>query len=165
MQKQRARTVLGKDAYDAIGKAANESRPKPWTPESVQFVHQGARRMLEFFFQTNVGGPVSFGFPIDWIDELKGARLADLKTARLSPSHTAIIVDGVDAFISVEGLFRDFATRSPSVKALMVHTFAATGGKTTSDAKKRASAENGRKGGRPAKKRQEHAVASGKAKR
>lgn len=166
MERKRARTVLSKQTYEAIGKAAKASRPKAWTPLSVEFVQKGTERMLEFFFPAKAAGHVTLSLPVAWIDELKGARLVDLRSARLSPSHTGVIVDGVDAFISVEGLFKDFlAERSPAMRALMIHSFAATGGKTTSEAKKRSSAENGRKGGRPpTKKQEEHALARGTAK-
>jgi len=159
MERKRTRTVLSKQAYAAIGASGKESRPQPWAPESVKFVNHGGTRMLLFFFSRQQGSDVPLGLPVDGIEELKEAKLAELKTARLSPSHTAVIVDGVDAFVSVEGLFRDFSANSPAVRALIARTFAANGGMATSEAKKRSSAENGKKGG-IRKKQPEHALAS-----
>lgn len=164
MERKRVRTVVSKEAYEAIDKSVGEGR-KPGTPLSVQFLDKGELRMLVFFFPTETGGGrVPVAVPVDTIEELKEAKLADLRKARLSPSHAALIVDGVDAFVSVNGLIRDFWESVPSAKTLIAQMFAAKGGKATSEAKKRASAENGKNGGRRPTKEPERAVASGKPK-
>lgn len=158
--KERAYTVLTDAAYQAAANSAKRQELSKATPESVTFVKRSGVRWLEFTFASPLGlTAAKISLPVKSIDELRRAKLIDLEQVRLSPSKTSVIVDGVDAFISVEGLLRDLGTQSPPLRAMFAHMFAANGGQRTSGAKKKASAENGKKGGRP-KTQPEHALAS-----
>lgn len=106
----------------------------------------------------------SQGIPLDAIAELKEATPRQLAKLELSPAGDTIISEALDAYISVEGLVRDFAKREPRVAERAAKLWAAYVGSQTSEIKRKASAENGKKGGRPRKK-PEHALARAESSR
>ncbi|MDA8232699.1 MAG: DUF2442 domain-containing protein [Magnetospirillum sp.] len=70
----------------------------------------------------------------------------EMARLEVSPVGTGLLLDARDIHVNVHGLVTSFI--SPH---LMASTLGRKGGASSSDAKKRSSRENGRKGGRPKK--------------
>ena len=151
MATRRSKIELTDEAYESSLKEAAAAPANAWALTGVKYSKRDGVRLVHLEF------PRGFvvGVPLNALPELEGASEKDLKALRLTPARDTIIAEGVDAYISVEGLLRDFMGAMP--RKLVASTFAAAGGSHTSERKKSSSAENGKKGGRP---RKEQAVAS-----
>ena len=151
MATRRNRIELTDEAYESSLKEAAAATANPWALAGVKYSKREGVRLVDLQF------PHGFvvGIPLNLLPELEGASEKDLKALQLSPARDTIMAEGVDAYISVEGLLRDFLRAMPG--SLVASRFAAAGGSRTSEKKKTSSAENGKKGGRP---RKEHAVAT-----
>jgi len=129
----------------------------PWALANVSIsrAKDGARLVLAF------DSGDMLGIPLALVSELAGASREQLQELRLSPARDTIVADSVDAYISVKGLVQDYAKQVQPFADRMSAVFAARAGSKSSTAKRLSSAENGRKGGRPAQRRAiEHAVAA-----
>ena len=87
------------------------------------------------------------GFPIDLAQGLAGARPADLADIEISPTGLGLHWPRLDADLYLPALMEGiFGTRHWMARAL-----GRAGGRSTSSAKREASRENGKLGGRPRK--------------
>lgn len=152
MTAKRLPTELTPSAYKALVRYADNRELSPWALDGVRYFSSSGNRMLQLFFPE-----FSLGVPLA-IHELSTATVKDLQQLRLSPSGDTIIADSIDAHIRVEGLLKDLSNVSPRFSQLISTLFAVRGGTKSSEKKRRTSAENGRKGGRP-RKSEEVAVA------
>lgn len=148
--KKRAYTILDEVASTSVSEP--EPKVNPWALESVRFAkadsHMPAHVVLVF------PSGDSLGIPFSMVNELRKATPRQLATLQLSPSGDTIICQACDAFISVEGLVLDYARRQAPFAARVVKLSSAALGSRTSESKRLAAAENGKKGGRPRKSAQ-----------
>jgi hypothetical protein len=93
-----------------------------------------------------------FLIPRAWIGALQEIPTDDLAKLEVWPDGSAIELEDRDIHISVHGLLTAVLPAMLPTK-LVAAVFASRGGKTTSDAKRRSSKANGRKGGRPPKRK------------
>ena len=103
-------------------------------------------RMIWLQFKTGM----IFGIPVDKVSALAGATDETLQKLALSPSGMALECRPLDVDISVEGLVLDQLGGESWLKAMRRRLNQATAG-AKSPKKAIASAENGKKGGRPRK--------------
>ena len=90
---------------------------------------------------------LDLGFPIDLAQGLAGARPADLADIEISPTGLGLHWRRLDADLYLPALMEGvFGTRHWMARAL-----GRAGGRSTSSAKREASRENGKLGGRPRK--------------
>ncbi|MDB5798094.1 MAG: hypothetical protein JWP36_1996 [Paucimonas sp.] len=92
---------------------------------------------------------IAFDLPVHFIEELQDAVADDLENIYLTPTGQTLALDAADAYISVDGLVRACLSQLP--RAVLAGGLGALGGSASSDAKRRAAAENGKRGGRPRK--------------
>ena len=153
--KKRAYTILDGDAATRMSELV--PAVNPWALESVRFAkadsHMPAHVVLVF------PSGDSLGIPFSTVKELRQATPRQLATLQLSPSGDTIICQACDAFISVEGLVLDYMRRQAPFAARVVKLSSAALGSRTSESKRLAAAENGKKGGRPRKSEQALPVA------
>lgn len=153
--KKRAYTILNGDASMRV----SEPEPKVnlWALENVKFTkadsHMPAHVVLVF------PSGESIGIPFSMVNELRKATPKQLETLQLSPSGDTIICQACDAFISVEGLVLDYVRRQALFAARVMKLSSTVLGSRTSESKRLAAAENGKKGGRPRKSEKERPVA------
>lgn len=148
MATQRKRTTLGAKAYQALVRSEDELVASPWALDRIQYLSSGGTRRLELSFP-DPDAPALVVL-VNNIEELAAATVKDLRELHLSPARDTIISDTLDVHISVEGLIRDMQN-SATFNRLVSTLWAAKGGRGTSEKKRRSSAENGKKGGRPRK--------------
>lgn len=153
--KKRAYTILNEDASARV----SESEPKgnPWALESVRFAKADSHMPAHFVLVFPSGD--SLGIPFAMVSELHKATARQLATLQLSPSGDTIICQACDAFISVEGLVSDYVRRKAPFAARVMKLSSTALGSRTSESKRLAAAENGKKGGRPRKSEQAHPIA------
>jgi hypothetical protein len=89
-----------------------------------------------------------FAFPVDAIPALQSASGSELATVEIDPSGGALRWDELDVDLSVPGLLLS----AVGVDERLRH-FASLAGSVRSDAKATAARANGKKGGRPRKRR------------
>ena len=116
MTVKRPRTELTPSAYKALVISADKQEPSPWALDAVRYASVGEKRMLELFYPE-----FSLGVPLLAIHELKTSTVKDLQTLRLSPAGDTIIVDCLDAHISVEGLLKILRMRARSFLSWLRH--------------------------------------------
>lgn len=145
--KKRAYTILNEDASTHV----NNLEPKVnlWALESVRFAKADSH-MSDHLVLVFPSGD-SLGIPFSMVNELRNATPRQLATLQLSPSGDTIICQACDAFISVEGLALDYVRRQALFAARVVKLSSTALGSRTSERKRLAAAENGKKGGRPRK--------------
>jgi len=145
---KRAYTSLA-DNPKAVRARAPAQKLNLWALESVKFAkqegHMPARVVLAF------PSGESLGIPLSMISELRAATPRQLAKLELSPAGDTIISEAVDAYISVEGLLGDYAKRQSAFAERTSKLWATVLGSRTSESKRAAAIENGRKGGRPRK--------------
>ena len=125
-------------ASNAVARKRN-----PWALDGVAYDVKARKLVLQF------PAGVSFLIPIDLVGEFAQVDAALLSQLYLTPSGETIALDEADVYISTRGLISDvFARLPPEISA---SHFGSRGGSKTSEAKRVASIENGRKGGRPSK--------------
>jgi hypothetical protein len=93
-----------------------------------------------------------FLIPRAWIGALQEVPTEDLAKLDVWPDGSAIELEDRDIHISVNGLLTAVLPAMLPAK-IIAAIFASRGGQTTSDAKRTSSKANGRKGGRPPKKK------------
>jgi hypothetical protein len=93
-----------------------------------------------------------FLIPRLWIGALEEASVKDLKNLEVWPDGSAIEIEDRDLHISVHGLI---VALLPAMlpSQVIAAIFASRGGQSTSAAKRQSAQENGRKGGRPRKRK------------
>jgi hypothetical protein len=121
--------------------ATGSRKRNPWALDDVAYDKKAAKLVLK------LPGDVALLIPIGFVEELAALDAAMLSRLYLTPTGETIALDEADIYISTRGLIADVFAKLPSA-------FAAThlgrrGGSSTSDAKRSAAMENGRKGGRP----------------
>ena len=153
--KKRAYTIFNEDASTRVGEP--EPKVNPFSLASVKFSkadsHMPAHVLLVF------PSGDSLGIPFAMVNELRSATPRQLATLQLSPAGDTIICQACDAFISVEGLVADYMDRKAAFAARVAKLSAAALGRRTSESKRLAAVENGKKGGRPRKSERVHPVA------
>jgi hypothetical protein len=90
--------------------------------------------------------------PRAWIGALQEVPPEDLAKLEVWPDGSAIELEGRDIHISVNGLLTAVLPAMLPTK-IVAAIFASRGGQMTSDAKRTSSKANGRKGGRPPKRK------------
>jgi hypothetical protein len=93
-----------------------------------------------------------FLIPRQWIGALQESSARDLKKLEVWPDGSAIEIAQRNIHISVHGLI---VALLPAMlpSGVIAAVFASRGGQSTSAAKRRSAQENGRKGGRPRKRK------------
>ena len=93
-----------------------------------------------------------FLIPRQWIGALQEASANDLKKLEVWPDGSAIEIEQCDIHIGVHGLI---VALLPAMlpSHVIAAVFASRGGQSTSAAKRQSAQENGRKGGRPRKRK------------
>jgi hypothetical protein len=148
MEARRKHTKLSTQTHQTLVRSESDLTSSPWALDHIQYRASGSTRRLELSFPDPFAP--SLAVPIDNIQELALATVSDLRALHLSPTRDTIISDTLDVHISVEGLIRDL--QQSAVFNRIVSTLrGAQGGRSVSDKKRIASAENGKKGGRPRK--------------
>lgn len=128
----------------------------PWALAAVSVAKAKPHSRLMLLFESGD----ALGIPLPLVSELTNATPDDLRALRLTPARDTIVAEKLDAYISVKGLVRDYAKRVLPFAERFSTIFAARAGSRSSEIKRRSSAENGKKGGRPAKQKSpEHALA------
>ena len=153
--KKRAYTVLAGNP-DAVRVRADALVPNLWALENVNFAKADERMPARLILAFPSGD--SLGIPLDVIPELKQATPRQLGRLELSPARDTIISEALDAYISVEGLVRDYAKQRSAFAERAAKVWTAYMGSQTSESKRKAAAANGKLGGRP-RKEPERAVA------
>lgn len=148
METRRKHTKLSTQAYQALVSSESDLTPGPWALDHVRYLSSGGTRRLELSFP-DPSAP-SLAVPIDNIQELASATVKELRELHLSPARDTIISDTLNVHISVEGIIRDLQ-RSGVFNRIVSALWGGRGGRATSEKKRLASAENGKKGGRPRK--------------
>ncbi len=121
----------------AAAKEADEREPRV---DAVRF-DRGTRK-----FVVDLKNGTSFIFPADLVQGLTDASGESLSKVEVTPSKEGLMWEDLDVYIGVPALMMGiFGT-----KAWMAE-LGRTGGSRTSDAKRKAAKENGKKGGRPKK--------------
>lgn len=124
--------------------AISETRPRPpWSLSSVSYDWRRNRIIM------GLAKGVEFSLPVELVSELSAATVEGLAQIHLTPSGEMVVVEQVDAHIGTKGLIETALGVIPA-KA-MAASLGASGGARSSEAKRTAAAENGRKGGRPRK--------------
>lgn len=124
--------------------AASESRPHPpWSLASVRYDRRRNRIVM------GLEKGVEFSLPLALVSELSGAAPDVLAQMYLTPSGEVLVVDAIDAHIGTKGLIEAALSVLPA--RAFAATLGAAGGARSTSAKRNAAAENGKKGGRPAK--------------
>lgn len=98
-----------------------------------------------------------FAFPAEYGQGLRGATAEQLSRVEVLPGGSAILWDEIDAGLAVAPLLAGVFGSKAWMREL-----GRQGGRVQSEAKARASRENGKKGGRPRKVRQETPAAESK---
>ena len=114
--------------------------------QAVRYVPQWDA--IEIVSTRNTG----FLIPRQWIGALQEASTKDLKKLEVWPDGSAIEIGQRDIHISVHGLI---VALLPAMlpSQVIAAVFASRGGQSTSVAKRQSAQANGRKGGRPRKKK------------
>lgn len=106
-------------------------------PRAKAIEYDRARKL----FLVTLGGGCVIGFPPEQLPGLEGAKTEQLTQVRLSPSGDGLLWDDLDVHASLTGFV---------AKALNLREWAPRiMGQVRSEAKAKASRENGMKGGRP----------------
>jgi len=127
----------------AIGRGQAEAEIRA---RAVRYVPE--RDSIEIITNRDAG----FLIPRAWIGALQEIPTDDLAKLEVWPDGSAIELGDRDIHISVHGLLTAVLPAMLPTK-LVAAIFASRGGKTTSDAKRTSSRANGRKGGRPPKRK------------
>ena len=130
----------------ALAESENRLRP-PWSLASVRYDRRRNRIIL------GLEKGVEFSLPLALVSELADAPPDVLAQMHLSPSGEVLVVDGIDVHVGTKGLIEAALSVLPA-KAFAA-TLGAAGGARSSNAKRSAAAENGKKGGRPPKGKSE----------
>jgi hypothetical protein len=97
---------------------------------------------------------IAIAIPVAQVECLAFARLADIRAVQVTGGGTGLRWPALDADLSVPDLVAGcFGTRT------WMRSLARSAGRVTSEAKAAAARENGKKGGRPRKRREEDLVA------
>ena len=152
---KRAYTHLA-DNPKAVRQRASLSKPSPWILSGVSYARAEGRAPARVVLAFLSGD--TFGIPLEMISELRAATPRQLAKLELSPAGDTIISDAMDAHISVEGLLADYAKRQKAFAERTSKLWAVVLGSKTSESKRMAAIENGRKGGRPRKQRDQGLV-------
>ena len=128
--------------------AESESRPRPpWSLASVGYDRRRNRIVM------GLEKGVEFSLPLALVSELSGAPPDVLAQMYLTPSGEMLVIDTIDAHIGTKGLIEAALSVLPA--RAFAATLGAAGGARSTSAKRDASAENGKKGGRPPKDKSE----------
>lgn len=125
---QIAQAKLAAIAVEKAGPCASEVRYEP------------ERDLIEIYFTNGA----LFAIPPDLIQGLQGATVEQLEDVWVDRAGLSVHWPSLDADFSIVGLVQGIV----GTKAWMVE-LGSQGGKQTSEAKRQASRENGKKGGRP----------------
>ena len=126
---------------DQINKAiANQTKIDAVEPRANKVLFEDERIILHF----NNGA--IFSFLVSSVEAIANLSPEVLATVELTPSGKGLRWDEPDIDLSVQGLLLGILGSNMWMKEI-----AAKGGKSTSEKKKAASRENGKKGGRPKK--------------
>jgi Protein of unknown function (DUF2442) len=127
----------------ASGRAEAEAE---FRAQAVRYVPE--RDAIEIITTRNAG----FLLPRQWIGALQNASAKDLKKLEIWPDGSAIEIEHCDIHIGVHGLI---VALLPAMlpSQVMAAVFASRGGQSTSVAKRQSAQANGRKGGRPRKRK------------
>ena len=124
--------------------AESESRPRPpWSLASVGYDRHRNRLIM------GLEKGVEFSLPLALVSELASAAPDVLAQMYLTPSGEVLVVDEIDAHIGTKGLIEAALSVLPA--RAFAATLGASGGARSTNAKRSAAAENGKKGGRPPK--------------
>jgi hypothetical protein len=135
------------DAQHALALAAGQAEVETeFRAQAVRYVPEWDA--IEIVTTRNTG----FLIPRHWIGALQETSTKDLKKLEVWPDGSAIEIEQRDIHISVHGLI---VALLPAMlpSRVIAAVFAARGGQSTSVAKRQSAQENGRKGGRPRKKK------------
>lgn len=138
--------------HDVTYQAAHEAEDLHRTavPHAVSARLIRARRALHVVLSNGV----EMSVPVDLLQDLQGASLADLAEIEMTPLGTGLHWPRLDADVLVEGLIHGvYGTRR-----WMAAQMGRAGGSSSSEAKAAAARRNGAKGGRPKKWRDENIV-------
>lgn len=129
------------DAANEAGRIAAETEPRA---KSARYDRRTKRIVVEL---TN---GCLFAFPAEYGQGLRGATEAQLSQIEVTPGGYGLIWDEIDAGLAVPGLVAGVFGSKTWMREL-----GRLGGQVQSEAKAKASRENGKKGGRPRKVRPE----------
>lgn len=128
--------------------AESDSSPRPpWSLASVRYDRRRKRIVL------GLEKGVEFSLPLALVRELTGAPPDVLAQMYLTPSGEVLVVDEIDVHIGTKGLIEAALSVLPA--RAFAATLGAAGGARSTNAKRSAAAENGKKGGRPPKGKSE----------
>jgi len=135
------------DAQYAQALAAGQADPEAeFRAQAVRYVAEWDA--IEIVTTRNTG----FLIPRQWIGALQESSAKDLKKLEVWPDGSALAIEQRDIHISVHGLI---VALLPAMlpSGVIAAVFASRGGQSTSAAKRQSAQENGRKGGRPRKRK------------
>jgi len=127
----------------AAGRAEAENEIRA---QAIRYVPE--RDAIEIVTSRNVG----FLIPRQWIGALQDIPAEGLRRLEIWPDGSAIELEDQDIHISVHGLLTAILPAMLPSRAIAA-IFASRGGQATSRAKQSSSRANGRKGGRPRKRK------------